>query len=51
MPAAALQPSASEGLTTDQVWDLVNFVLNLPNASSEGKLVKAKADSAQGASL
>ncbi len=50
MPAAALQPSVSEGLTTDQIWDLVNFVLNLPNASSEGKLVKAKADSAQGAS-
>lgn len=49
MPAAALQPNVSEGLTTDQVWDLVNFVLNLPDMASEGKLVKAKAESDQGA--
>lgn len=49
MPAAALQPNVSEGLTTDQVWDLVNFVLNLPGVTSEGKLVKAKAESEQGA--
>ena len=49
MPAAALQPNVSDGLTTDQVWDLVNFVLNLPSVASEVKLVKANAESDQGA--
>lgn len=49
MPAAALQPNVSEGLTTDQVWDLVNFVLNLPSTAAEGKLVKVNAESERGA--
>ncbi len=29
MPAAALQTSSPDGLSSDQVWDLVNFVLSL----------------------
>ncbi|MDX1925495.1 MAG: cytochrome c [Pirellulaceae bacterium] len=31
MPATAMQPSNPQGLTESDVWDLVNFLLNLPN--------------------
>jgi mono/diheme cytochrome c family protein len=31
MPATAMQPSNPQGLTERDVWDLVNFLLNLPN--------------------
>ena len=31
MPATAMQPENSLGLTENDVWDLVNFLLNLPN--------------------
>lgn len=30
MPAAALQPANPQGLTQEEVWDLVNFLLSLP---------------------
>lgn len=30
MPAAAMQPDNPLGLTTDEVWDVVNYVLSLP---------------------
>ncbi len=31
MPATAMQPANPQGLTENDVWDLVNFLLNLPN--------------------
>lgn len=31
MPATAMQPENTLGLTENDVWDLVNFLLNLPN--------------------
>jgi mono/diheme cytochrome c family protein len=34
MPAAALQTQTSQGLTSDQIWDLVNYVLSLDDRSS-----------------
>jgi mono/diheme cytochrome c family protein len=33
MPATAMQPSNPLGLTESDVWDLVNFLLNLPHES------------------
>jgi mono/diheme cytochrome c family protein len=37
MPAAALQSPANQGLTPDQVWDLVNYVLSLADMQSTGR--------------
>ena len=31
MPATAMQPSNPQGLTENDVWDMVNFLLNLPH--------------------
>ncbi len=41
MPAAAMQPSNPQGLTEEEVWDLVNFVLSLPYEHLEGAAVNA----------
>lgn len=41
MPAAAMQPSNPQGLTEEQVWDLVNFILSLPYEHLEGAAVDA----------
>jgi mono/diheme cytochrome c family protein len=38
MPAAAMQPHSNEGLSPDQVWDLVNYVLSLSANSARGEL-------------
>lgn len=34
MPAAAMQPQVPQGLTSDQIWDLVNYVLSLASGSA-----------------
>lgn len=41
MPAAAMQPSNPQGLTEEQVWDLVNFVMSLPYEHLEGAALDA----------
>ncbi|MBX3422813.1 MAG: cytochrome c [Pirellulaceae bacterium] len=33
MPAAAVQPSVPQGLTTEQVWDVVNYLLSLTKST------------------
>ena len=37
MPALPMQPENSLGLTAADVWDLVNFLLSLPDQSDGGK--------------
>lgn len=43
MPAAALQKNSPDGLSSDQIWDLVNFVLSLSQSSSAGPTSNATA--------
>ncbi|MFO0941709.1 MAG: cytochrome c [Pirellulales bacterium] len=47
MPAAALQKNVPDGMTSDQIWDLVNFVLSLsqqPDGGSENATSAPTAD-------
>ncbi len=40
MPAAPMQPENPLGLSENDVWDLVNFLLNLPNQSHDADTVQ-----------
>jgi mono/diheme cytochrome c family protein len=44
MPAVAMQPNVAVGLTTSQVWDLVNFVLSLSRGDQPSGQEVARAE-------